>query len=64
MTVLVNGVPQAAEGDAAADGADGAADGAEAPLFEGEFELVGGEGDELELDSDVEDGGARPRRRR
>jgi hypothetical protein len=30
---------------------------AEAPLFEGEFDLNGGEGGELELDSDVEDGG-------
>ena len=58
VTVLVNGVPQRLEGDAAADDEDDAAADGEAPVFEGDFDLVSGEGGELELDSDVEDGGA------
>ena len=60
VTVLVNGVPQRLEGDAAADDEDDAAADGEAPVFEDDFDLVSGDGGELELDSDVEDGGAAP----
>jgi hypothetical protein len=58
VTVLVNGVAQRAEGETSdEDATEPSAESAEAPLFEGDFQLVGGDDGELELDSDVEDGG-------
>ena len=61
MTVLVNGKPQRLDGDVATEEeGDAPADGGEAPVFQGEFDLVSGDDGELELDSDVEDGGAAP----
>jgi len=65
VTVLVNGVAQGGEGSGSAgpESEEAEAEGG-APLFEADFDLVEGADGELELDSDVEDGGARPTRGR